>query len=204
MQLVSKPSQFDVILTTNLYGTIVSNVICGLVGGAGLFSGRNYGEEVRIYLWERKLFFGRFWFLIPVPTTEYIFHQFLVRYFWTWNKKYRYCHCRKKYCKSYFNDERCRWSFTSFEAWTSCFVVRRSYWQNNKCWSYSHSRFVNFQLTTWFCNSKILAIPKLYCNLFCLDLGGQATSIDVVKNIIEYLRDKTKVENWGIHWSFVL
>jgi len=33
-------------LTTNLYGTIVSNVVCGLTGGAGLFSGRNYGPEV--------------------------------------------------------------------------------------------------------------------------------------------------------------
>lgn len=46
MQLVSKPHQFDVMLMTNLYGTIVSNVICGLMGGAGLLSGRNYGNEV--------------------------------------------------------------------------------------------------------------------------------------------------------------
>lgn len=29
-----------------------------------------------------------------------------------------------------------------------------------------------------------------------LDLGGQATSMDVVKNIITYLQAKTKVENW--------
>ncbi len=48
MQLVSKPHQFDVMLMTNLYGTIVSNVICGLIGGAGLFSGRNYGDEVSL------------------------------------------------------------------------------------------------------------------------------------------------------------
>lgn len=33
---------------TNLYGTIVSNVICGLIGGAGLLSGRNYGDHVCI------------------------------------------------------------------------------------------------------------------------------------------------------------
>lgn len=46
MQLVSNPHQFDVINTTNLYGSIVSNVICGLIGGAGLFSGRNYGDHV--------------------------------------------------------------------------------------------------------------------------------------------------------------
>lgn len=31
---------------TNLYGTIVSNVICGLIGGAGLLSGANYGDHV--------------------------------------------------------------------------------------------------------------------------------------------------------------
>jgi isocitrate/isopropylmalate dehydrogenase len=46
MQLVSKPHQFDVMLMTNLYGTIVSNLICGLIGGAGLLSGRNYGYDV--------------------------------------------------------------------------------------------------------------------------------------------------------------
>lgn len=46
MQLVSNPHQFDVMVMPNLYGTIVSNVICGLIGGAGLLSGRNYGYEV--------------------------------------------------------------------------------------------------------------------------------------------------------------
>ncbi|XP_073990881.1 isocitrate dehydrogenase [NAD] subunit gamma, mitochondrial-like isoform X1 [Rhodnius prolixus] len=49
MQLVSNPHQFDVMITTNLYGTIVSNVICGLVGGAGLFSGKNYGDHYAIF-----------------------------------------------------------------------------------------------------------------------------------------------------------
>lgn len=48
MQLVSNPSQFDVMNMTNLYGTIVSNVICGLTGGAGLLSGRNYGDHVSV------------------------------------------------------------------------------------------------------------------------------------------------------------
>lgn len=46
MQAVSNPHQFDVMNMTNLYGTIVSNVICGLIGGAGLISGRNYGDHV--------------------------------------------------------------------------------------------------------------------------------------------------------------
>lgn len=49
MQLVSNPHQFDVMIMTNLYGTIVSNVICGLVGGAGLFSGKNYGDHYAIF-----------------------------------------------------------------------------------------------------------------------------------------------------------
>ena len=46
MQLVSNPHQFDVMNMTNLYGSITSNVICGLVGGAGLYSGINYGDHV--------------------------------------------------------------------------------------------------------------------------------------------------------------
>lgn len=46
MQLVSNPHQFEVMNMTNLYGTIVSNVICGLIGGAGLLAGKNYGDQV--------------------------------------------------------------------------------------------------------------------------------------------------------------
>ncbi|KAJ9581649.1 hypothetical protein L9F63_023166, partial [Diploptera punctata] len=49
MQLVSNPHQFDVMIMTNLYGTIVSNVVCGLVGGAGLLSGKNYGDHYAIF-----------------------------------------------------------------------------------------------------------------------------------------------------------
>ncbi|XP_031336200.1 isocitrate dehydrogenase [NAD] subunit gamma, mitochondrial-like isoform X2 [Photinus pyralis] len=49
MQLVSRPHQFDVMIMTNLYGTIVSNVVCGLVGGAGLLSGKNYGDHYAIF-----------------------------------------------------------------------------------------------------------------------------------------------------------
>ncbi|XP_071454085.1 isocitrate dehydrogenase [NAD] subunit gamma, mitochondrial-like [Hetaerina americana] len=49
MQLVSNPHQFDVMIMTNLYGAIVSNVVCGLVGGAGLISGRNYGDHYAVF-----------------------------------------------------------------------------------------------------------------------------------------------------------
>ncbi|XP_073819669.1 isocitrate dehydrogenase [NAD] subunit gamma, mitochondrial-like isoform X1 [Musca autumnalis] len=49
MQLVSNPHQFDVMNLPNLYGTIVANVICGLIGGAGILSGRNYGDSYAIF-----------------------------------------------------------------------------------------------------------------------------------------------------------
>lgn len=46
MQLVSNPWQFDVMVTPNLYGNIVSNVCCGLTGGAGMAAGQNYNNEI--------------------------------------------------------------------------------------------------------------------------------------------------------------
>jgi len=49
MQLVSKPTQFDVILLPNLYGSIVSNISCGLVGGAGVVPGRSFGKEHAVF-----------------------------------------------------------------------------------------------------------------------------------------------------------
>merc|ERR1719278_791482 len=49
MQLVSNPWQFDVMVLTNLYGTIVSNLVCGLIGGPGLISGTNLGPRYAIF-----------------------------------------------------------------------------------------------------------------------------------------------------------
>lgn len=49
MQLVSNPWQFDVMILTNLYGTIVSNLICGLIGGPGILSGANYGPRYAVF-----------------------------------------------------------------------------------------------------------------------------------------------------------
>lgn len=49
MQLVLKPEQFDVIVTTNLFGDILSDEIAGLVGGLGLAPGGNLGREVAIF-----------------------------------------------------------------------------------------------------------------------------------------------------------
>ncbi len=40
MQLVGRPEQFDVLVTPNLYGNLVSNVVAGLCGGAGVVPGK--------------------------------------------------------------------------------------------------------------------------------------------------------------------
>lgn len=49
MQLVQNPSQFDVLVTPNLYGNILSNIACGLIGGAGLMSGKNFGPSCALF-----------------------------------------------------------------------------------------------------------------------------------------------------------
>jgi isocitrate dehydrogenase (NAD+) len=49
MQLVLDPTKFDVILTTNLFGDILSDLIAGLVGGLGLAPGGNIGTEAAIF-----------------------------------------------------------------------------------------------------------------------------------------------------------
>uniref|UniRef100_A0A0N4ZJG6 Isocitrate dehydrogenase [NAD] subunit, mitochondrial n=1 Tax=Parastrongyloides trichosuri TaxID=131310 RepID=A0A0N4ZJG6_PARTI len=49
MQLVSRPQQFDIMLMPNLYGNIISNIACGLVGGPGLVSGMNIGDHYAVF-----------------------------------------------------------------------------------------------------------------------------------------------------------
>jgi isocitrate dehydrogenase (NAD+) len=49
MQLVQNPSQFDVVLTPNLYGNIVGNTGAGLVGGPGMLAGANFGPRVAMF-----------------------------------------------------------------------------------------------------------------------------------------------------------
>ncbi|MGH7637186.1 MAG: isocitrate/isopropylmalate dehydrogenase family protein, partial [Gemmatimonadaceae bacterium] len=49
MQLVMRPEQFDVIVTTNLFGDILSDQISGLVGGLGLAPGANIGLHGAIF-----------------------------------------------------------------------------------------------------------------------------------------------------------
>jgi isocitrate dehydrogenase (NAD+) len=49
MQLVMNPWQFDVIVTTNLFGDILSDLMSGLVGGLGMAPGANVGEKAAIF-----------------------------------------------------------------------------------------------------------------------------------------------------------
>jgi isocitrate dehydrogenase (NAD+) len=49
MQLVVNPNQFDVIVTENLYGDILSDLCAGLVGGLGVVPGANIGKDVAIF-----------------------------------------------------------------------------------------------------------------------------------------------------------
>jgi isocitrate dehydrogenase (NAD+) len=49
MKLVMNPWQFDVLVTTNLFGDILSDEIAGLVGGLGMAPGANIGEHAAIF-----------------------------------------------------------------------------------------------------------------------------------------------------------
>ena len=49
MQMVIDPHQFDILLLTNLYGDIMSDLAAGLVGGLGVVPSGNIGEQVAIF-----------------------------------------------------------------------------------------------------------------------------------------------------------
>jgi isocitrate dehydrogenase (NAD+) len=49
MQLVTRPETFDVLLTPNLYGDILSDLAAGLVGGLGVLPGANLGDAHAIF-----------------------------------------------------------------------------------------------------------------------------------------------------------
>jgi len=49
MELVMRPERYDVIVTTNLFGDILSDLTSGLVGGLGVTPGANIGSEVGIF-----------------------------------------------------------------------------------------------------------------------------------------------------------
>ncbi len=49
MQLVTRPEQFEIIVTENLYGDILSDLCAGLVGGLGVVPGSNIGDKAAIF-----------------------------------------------------------------------------------------------------------------------------------------------------------
>ena len=49
MQLVKKPEEYDVIVTTNLFGDILSDLCAGLAGGLGVAPGALYGESLAVF-----------------------------------------------------------------------------------------------------------------------------------------------------------
>lgn len=49
MQLVTNPENYDCIVSTNLFGDILSDLTAGLVGGLGVTSGANIGDELAVF-----------------------------------------------------------------------------------------------------------------------------------------------------------
>jgi len=49
MQLAKKPEEYDVIVTTNLFGDILSDLCAGLAGGLGVAPGALYGDELAVF-----------------------------------------------------------------------------------------------------------------------------------------------------------
>ncbi len=49
MKLVLDPWQFDTLVTTNLFGDILSDLVAGLVGGLGMAPGANIGADAAIF-----------------------------------------------------------------------------------------------------------------------------------------------------------
>lgn len=49
MRLVQDPVRFDVLLTENLYGDVVSDLCAGLVGGLGVVPGSNIGDDAAVF-----------------------------------------------------------------------------------------------------------------------------------------------------------
>jgi isocitrate dehydrogenase (NAD+) len=49
MQMVLNPKQFEVLVLTNLYGDIISDLCAGLVGGLGVVPGANIGDDIAVF-----------------------------------------------------------------------------------------------------------------------------------------------------------
>ncbi len=48
-QMVRQPQIFDVVVTTNLFGDIISDLAAGVVGSLGIAPGANFGDELSVF-----------------------------------------------------------------------------------------------------------------------------------------------------------
>jgi len=136
MQMVSKPQQFDVMIMTNLYGNIVANVACGLIGGPGLLSGQNLGTNYAVF----------------EPGTRNSGKAISGK------------------------------NIANPIAMLSASADLLQYLKLDH-----HAHLINDAIY------KTVNIDRIHTP----DLRGQATSIDVVQNIIRIIQEETKVRNWG-------
>ena len=49
MQLAKKPGEYDLLVTTNLFGDVLSDLCAGLAGGLGVAPGALYGEQIAVF-----------------------------------------------------------------------------------------------------------------------------------------------------------
>ncbi len=49
MQLVIRPDEYDAVVTTNMFGDILSDLMAGLVGGLGVTGSANIGEDCAVF-----------------------------------------------------------------------------------------------------------------------------------------------------------
>jgi len=49
MQLAKRPQQFDILVSPNFYGDLLSDLCAGLVGGLGLAPGANIGDDIAVF-----------------------------------------------------------------------------------------------------------------------------------------------------------
>jgi len=136
MQMVSKPQQFDVMIMTNLYGNIVANVACGLIGGPGLLSGQNLGTNYAVF----------------EPGTRNSGKAISGK------------------------------NIANPIAMLSASADLLQYLKLDH-----HAQLINDAIY------KTVNIDRIHTP----DLRGQATSIDVVQNIIRIIQEETKVRNWA-------
>ena len=92
MQLVSKPTQFDVMVMPNLYGDIIDNLASGIIGGAGVVAGASYSSNCvvfeMVFLLFLKLFYS--WCICDVMQ---LYPGFKPHFLWScWQK------CRQSNC----------------------------------------------------------------------------------------------------------